>query len=58
MMIEKFPAVVRIEPQQIEGLRATPGFFTTLGVKAVRGRTFLPDEEKPGSAPVAVVSYP
>jgi predicted permease len=44
-------------PQQIEGLRATPGFFTTLGVKAVRGRTFFSDEEKPGSAPVAMVSY-
>jgi ABC-type lipoprotein release transport system permease subunit len=32
-------------------------FFHVLGTQPVVGRTFLPDESKPGSAPVAVVSY-
>src|SRR5438093_768170 len=29
----------RGEPEQIEGLATTPGFFTTLSIKAIRGRT-------------------
>jgi putative ABC transport system permease protein len=32
-------------------------FFNVLGVKPVIGRTFAPEESKPGGAPVAVVSY-
>jgi putative ABC transport system permease protein len=32
-------------------------FFRVLGTKPLVGRTFLPEEGKPGGAPVAVVSY-
>ncbi|MEP6809495.1 MAG: ABC transporter permease [Chthoniobacterales bacterium] len=33
-------------------------FFSVLGVRPIRGRTFLPDEEKPGrNQQVAIVSY-
>jgi predicted permease len=44
-------------PEQVEGMRATPGFFTTLGVAARRGRTFLPQEEALGADRVALVSH-
>ncbi len=34
-------------------------FFSTLGVPILRGRAFLPEEDKPGSGPLAViVTYP
>ena len=32
-------------------------FFRVLGARPVVGRTFLPEESKPGGTPVAVVSY-
>jgi ABC-type antimicrobial peptide transport system permease subunit len=32
-------------------------FFHVLGTKPIIGRTFVPDESKPGGPPVAVVSY-
>ncbi len=36
----------------------TASYFSVLGVRPVQGRTFLPEEEKPGSnAAVAIVSY-
>ena len=44
-------------PEQIYGVAATSDMFPLLGVKTFLGRPFLPEEEKPGSAPVAVISY-
>ncbi len=41
----------------IFGQIATANFFDVLGVRAIRGRTFLPDEDtKPGGHPVMVIS--
>lgn len=46
------------EPQQLQASLVSPNFFDVLGVKAYRGRTFLPDEgKKIGADPVAVLSY-
>ncbi len=42
------------EPENIIGVRVSPGFFSTLGVEPTLGRNFLPEEEKP-SGPLAVV---
>jgi predicted permease len=40
------------------GQIATANFFDVLGVKALKGRTFLPEEDtKPGGHPVMVISY-
>jgi putative ABC transport system permease protein len=44
------------EPVQILGARVTASLFTVLGVKPMLGRGFLPAEDAPGAAPVAVVS--
>jgi predicted permease len=44
--------------QWIFGQIATANFFDVLGVRAVVGRTFLPEEgSKPGGHPVMVISY-
>jgi putative ABC transport system permease protein len=44
-------------PEQINGVAATAGMFPLLGVKPFLGRPFYAEEERPGSAPVAVISY-
>jgi predicted permease len=32
-------------------------YFSTLGVPPIRGRTFLPEEERPGTEPVVILSH-
>jgi putative ABC transport system permease protein len=44
------------EPERLSCAQVTSSLFTTLGVQPVRGRFFLPDEDKPGANNVAVVS--
>jgi putative ABC transport system permease protein len=44
-------------PEQIPGLAVTADFFSVFRVQAAMGRTFLPDEDKPDTNQVAVVSY-
>ncbi|MGA8222050.1 MAG: ABC transporter permease [Candidatus Acidiferrales bacterium] len=46
------------KPERIWGMLASANYFDVLGVHPVLGRTFLPaEDEKPGGAPVAVISY-
>ena len=35
----------------------TQGFFDVLGVKAAKGRTFLPEESEPGREQVVVLKH-
>src|ERR1044071_1243533 len=42
-------------PERIRGAGVAANFFETLGVQPLLGRTFYPDEEKPGAARVAVI---
>src|SRR5262249_59263866 len=44
------------DPERLSGLTVTSDFFPILGVRAVKGRTFLPGEERYGDHRVAVVS--
>ena len=44
-------------PERLLGSFVSPGFFRLLGVPAVVGRTFLPEEETRGANSVAVLSY-
>ncbi len=43
-------------PEQVQGASVTAGFFSTLQVRPVLGRTFLAGEDKPAAPAVAVVS--
>src|SRR6516162_6649340 len=46
------------KPERIFGMLASANYFDVLGVKPILGRGFLPaEDERPGGAPVAVISY-
>ncbi len=45
------------EPERLNARMATAGLFPLLGVDAMVGRTFLPDEDRAGGAPVVLLSY-
>src|SRR6266576_1050722 len=45
------------EPVRALAVRVSGDFFQVLGTRPLVGRTFLPEESKPGGPPVAVVSY-
>ncbi len=45
------------QPEQISAARVSANLFDVLGVEAARGRTFAPDEDRPGSSGVVVVSH-
>ena len=43
------------EAEELHGLRASASLFEVLGVQAAAGRVFLPEDERPGAAPVVVI---
>jgi putative ABC transport system permease protein len=45
------------EPERVQASFATSDLFPLLGVRAVAGRTFVPEEDKPGSAAVVLLSH-
>lgn len=45
------------EPEQLNVQMATAGLFSMLGVAPRIGRTFLPEEDRAGGHPVALLSY-
>ena len=44
------------EPERIRSAIVSPAFFSTLGIKPIRGRAFLDDEDQAGKDLVAVIS--
>jgi putative ABC transport system permease protein len=44
------------EPERVQGVRVTEGFFETLGIDPALGRSFSPEEEQPGREQVAIIS--
>jgi predicted permease len=52
-----FTLTGRGDPENLNGIRATENFFRTLGVQPLLGRVFNPDEDRPGGANVAMLSY-
>lgn len=44
-------------PEQLDGVSTSGDLFAVLGANAALGRTLTPEDEKPGSQPVAVLSY-
>ncbi len=45
------------QPQRLEARYATSGFFPMLGIQPLAGRGFRPEEDKPGAAPVVMLSH-
>ncbi|HWW76935.1 MAG TPA: ABC transporter permease, partial [Pyrinomonadaceae bacterium] len=45
------------EPARVVSCAASADFFKVFGTSPIAGRTFLPEESRPGGAAVAVVSY-
>lgn len=43
-------------PEALQGARVTANFLQVLGIQPLAGRSFLPQEEAPGGAPVAMIS--
>ena len=47
-----------VKPERVRGAVVSGNYFDVLGVKALIGRTFLPEEDRtPNSHPVAVIGY-
>jgi putative ABC transport system permease protein len=44
-------------PEQVEAVRATPGFYTMMGVPFLHGRDFTKEEGRPGDDQVIVLRY-
>jgi predicted permease len=42
--------------EHVDGAEVSSGFFTTLGVKLTLGRSFSPQEDQRGGAPVVIIS--
>jgi len=53
---ESFNLTGASNPELLEGVRASAGFFPALGVSPLLGRTFTNDEDQPGHDHVAVLS--
>ena len=47
----------RDQPERIDGMRASSTLLRMLGAKPLLGRVLLPEEDKPGKADVAILSY-
>ena len=45
------------EAERVSGARASSGIFAVLGVQLLLGRGFLPQEDRAGTPPVAVISH-
>ena len=45
------------EPERLRGLLVSADFFQTLGASAGLGRTFAPDEDRPGREHVVVIGH-
>jgi putative ABC transport system permease protein len=54
---ESFSLTDRDEPERVTGVRVSTNVLTLLGVTPASGRNFLPEEEQPARADVALISY-
>jgi predicted permease len=43
--------------EYVDGFDVSPNMFSLLGIHLFRGRTFTSDDNRPGAAPVAIISY-
>ena len=48
----------REQPERVDGMRTQSSLLRMLGAKPLLGRLLLPEEDKPGKPPVAILSEP
>jgi putative ABC transport system permease protein len=53
---ENMPLSGVVEPEVLKGARVSANFLDLLGTSPLRGRSFLPEEDKPGAGGVALIS--
>jgi putative ABC transport system permease protein len=53
-----FNLLGRSEPERVQTGVVSANFFGVLGTRALLGRTFSPEDDRPGAHPVLVFSYP
>jgi predicted permease len=53
-----FTLTGRYQPERVSGLRTQSSLMQMLGAKPLLGRLLLPEDDKPGSAAVVILSYP
>ncbi|RPJ60639.1 MAG: ABC transporter permease [Acidobacteria bacterium] len=46
------------QPERLDTWRVNANFLPMLGVKLLRGRSFSPEEDRPGAPPVVVMTHP
>ncbi|HVT60307.1 MAG TPA: ABC transporter permease [Thermoanaerobaculia bacterium] len=52
-----FNLLGRAEPERVQTGVVSANFFGVLGTRALLGRTFSPDDDRPGAQPVLIFSY-
>jgi predicted permease len=52
-----FTITGRGDPTQVQGIQASANYLTTLGIQPLHGRNFSADEDRPGGAPVVLLSH-
>ena len=52
-----FTVTGRGDPEQVQGIQASAEYLPTLGVQPLYGRNFSADEDRPGGAPVVLLSH-
>lgn len=45
------------EAERVDGVEMSSELFPVLGLTLARGRAFLPEDDRPGASPVAIISY-
>jgi predicted permease len=55
--LESFNFTGAGEPERLQGRLVSAEFFSTLGIKPLLGRDFLPEENHPGATPAVILSY-
>lgn len=45
------------EAEYVSGRQISADVFSVLGIDLLRGRAFLPEEDRPGAMPVIIISY-
>jgi len=45
------------ESERLQGRLVSANFLTTLGIKPIRGRDFMAEEDRPGATPVVILSH-